>query len=563
MLVFHPLSPRAHVGLLALCSLLLLASTGVLAFDLIGSPILGTDSQRGFGERVSLSFDGTVVAIGADFSLELRQVRIFRWDGGTWTQMGDNIDDGYSVSLSHDGTRVAIGSPRNGHPGLNGITRVFEWDNLNTVWEQMGGDIAEDPDDYWGYCVSLSYDGTRLAIGAPDTAYSDYTPYARIFDWDGNSWTQLGSDLDGEAVGDYSGYSVSLSSDGTRVAIGAPGPNGWTGHVQIFELVGTTWTQLGSDIDGTGAGDYFGFSVSLSEDGSRVAVGSPQFFANNPTPGYTGVFEWNDMNLTWEQMGEYIVGDEVGNGLEASGYSVSLDAAGSRLAIGAPAPFPDPTLGSTRVFAWSGTSWMQVGEVIYGLARQSGISVALAKDGKSVAVGEPRSPSPPYYDGDVRIFRVSIPSPSPSPTVSASPSPTVSASPSPTVSASPSPAVSASPSPIVSPSPTISASASPSPSPFVEPSGSDDRLFLYIPHAFTYSLPAPAAAVDVTFFDDLRSTLPGVAVYTGPNLGSFSWAPHHVYPTSQGRIHIESSADNTNHDDLLVTVDIYRRRSEK
>ena len=36
------------------------------------------------------------------------------------------------------------------------------------------------------------------------------------------SWSQLGADIDGEAAGDYSGYSVSLSSDGTIVAIGAP-----------------------------------------------------------------------------------------------------------------------------------------------------------------------------------------------------------------------------------------------------------------------------------------------------------------------------------------------------
>ena len=34
-------------------------------------------------------------------------------------------------------------------------------------------------------------------------------------------WTQLGSDINGEAAGDTSGVSVSLSSDGKRVAIGA------------------------------------------------------------------------------------------------------------------------------------------------------------------------------------------------------------------------------------------------------------------------------------------------------------------------------------------------------
>ncbi|MDC1063604.1 hypothetical protein OAQ16_04095, partial [Flavobacteriales bacterium] len=33
---------------------------------------------------------------------------------------------------------------------------------------------------------------------------------------------QIGLDIDGEAADDYSGYSVSISSDGNTVAIGAP-----------------------------------------------------------------------------------------------------------------------------------------------------------------------------------------------------------------------------------------------------------------------------------------------------------------------------------------------------
>ena len=40
------------------------------------------------------------------------------------------------------------------------------------------------------------------------------------------SQTQLGSYIDGEAAYDYSGRSVSMSSDGTIVAIGAYRNNG-------------------------------------------------------------------------------------------------------------------------------------------------------------------------------------------------------------------------------------------------------------------------------------------------------------------------------------------------
>ena len=61
------------------------------------------------------------------------------------------------------------------------------------------------------------------------------------------SQTLLGSDIDGKAAGDYSGNSVALSSNGTRVAIGAPSD---AGQVRVFDWNGTALTQLGADIDG-------------------------------------------------------------------------------------------------------------------------------------------------------------------------------------------------------------------------------------------------------------------------------------------------------------------------
>ena len=88
--------------------------------------------------------------------------------------------------------------------------------------------------------------------------------------------TQLGADIDGEAAFDNSGYTVSLSSDGDTVAIGArlnDGNGNYAGHVRIYEYSSGSWTQLGADIDGEAAGDYSG-SVSLSSDGSTVAIGA-------------------------------------------------------------------------------------------------------------------------------------------------------------------------------------------------------------------------------------------------------------------------------------------------
>jgi Flp pilus assembly pilin Flp len=91
------------------------------------------------------------------------------------------------------------------------------------------------------------------------------------------TWTQIGSDIDGEAVLIISGRSVSLSSDGSILAIGAWGNDGSglnAGHVRVYENLSGTWTQVGSDIDGEAAGDLSGFSVSLSDDGLTLAIGA-------------------------------------------------------------------------------------------------------------------------------------------------------------------------------------------------------------------------------------------------------------------------------------------------
>ena len=85
-------------------------------------------------------------------------------------------------------------------------------------------------------------------------------------------FTQIGNDFYGRAAGDILGTSVSLSSDGSVVAISSPQLNniesGADGYVSIYKNVDNTWTQIGSDLD------QLGDSVSLSSDGSVVAIGS-------------------------------------------------------------------------------------------------------------------------------------------------------------------------------------------------------------------------------------------------------------------------------------------------
>lgn len=119
------------------------------------------------------------------------------------------------------------------------------------------------------------------------------------------SWIQLGSNIDGDTANDKAGSSVSLNSAGDRVAIGTPNSNSFTGHVRIYEWNNTSWVQLGSDINGNSANDTSGSSVSINSDGDRVAIGSPGF---GSIAGYTSIYEWN--NTSWVQLGLDINGEE-------------------------------------------------------------------------------------------------------------------------------------------------------------------------------------------------------------------------------------------------------------
>merc|ERR1712100_270061 len=112
-----------------------------------------------------------------------------------------------------------------------------------------------------------------------------------------------GQDIDGEARGDESGYAVSLSSDGKTVVIGAPDndDNGYNaGHVRVYEYDETIleWTQLGQDIDGEAEGDRSGRSVSLSGDGKMVAIGAPNNDDNGKNTGHVRIFTYEERSTS-------------------------------------------------------------------------------------------------------------------------------------------------------------------------------------------------------------------------------------------------------------------------
>jgi len=393
-------------------------SAGPIVITQVGSDIDGEAAGDQSGYSVSMSSDGTRVAIGAygndGNGFNSGHVRVYAESGGTWTKVGQDINgeaagdaSGWSVSMSSDGTRVAIGAYRNDGNGSNsGHVRVYA--ESGGTWYKVGQDIdGEAAGDESGWSVSMSSDGTRVAIGAP---YNDGTGnsagHVRVYADSGYmGWAKVGLDIDGEATNDNSGYSVSMSSDGTRVAIGAWGPdaNGSnSGHVRVYSESGGTWTKVGQDIDGDTFYDNSGWSVSMSSDGTRVAIGAPYNDGTGTSAGHVRVYA--ESGGTWTQVGADIDGEAA---FDQSGRSVSMSSDGTRVAIGA--PYNETNAGHVRVYAESGGTWTKVGQQdIDGEAAsdQSGWSVSMSSDGTRVAIGAYLNDDNGADAGHARVYSI-------------------------------------------------------------------------------------------------------------------------------------------------------------
>jgi hypothetical protein len=485
-------------------------------WNFLGGDIDGEVANDRSGYSNSLSADGTIVAIGAVYNNGVNgtysgHVRVYKYDVTKttavtdqtspdygpvgWRRLGQDIDgeaagdfSGYSVSLSADGTILAIGASENNANGsYSGHVRVYKYDvtKTNAVtdqtspdygpvgWRRLGQDIdGEATNDYSGYSVSLSADGTIVAIGASENnANGSYSGHVRVYKYDVTKttavtdqsspdfgpvgWRRLGKDIDGEAAGDFSGVSVSLSTDGTIVAIGARSNNANgidSGHVRVYkyDVTKTTavtdqtspdygsvgWRRLGHDIDGEAASDNSGYSVSLSADGTIVAIGAYGNDANGNNSGHVRVYKYDVTKTTavtdqsspdygpvgWRRLGKDIDGEAAG---DKSGYSVSLSADGTILAIGASENNANGSYsGDVRVYKYDVTKttdvtdqsspdygpigWRRLGQDIDGEAASdySGVSVSLSADGTIVAIGAYQNDGNGSNSGNVRVYKI-------------------------------------------------------------------------------------------------------------------------------------------------------------
>jgi hypothetical protein len=382
----------------------------------LGSDIDGEAASDQSGYSIAISSDGTSVAIGAPYNDEggsnAGQVRVYNYNGIIWTKIGTDIDgeaandwSGYSVAISSDGTTVAIGAPYNGVGG-NQVGQVRVYKNIADTWTKIGLDIdGEAAYDNSGSSVAISSDGTTVAIGAPSNdGVGNNAGQVRVYQNIAGTWTKIGGDIDGEAASDQSGFSVAISSDGTTVAIGAlynDGSGSNAGQVRVYQKIAGTWTKIGADIDGETANDNSGSSVAISSDGTTVAIGAPNNDGGGSNAGQVRVYK--KIAGSWTKIGVDIDGEAAN---DYSGWSVAISSDGTKVAIGANGnDGSGNNAGQVRVYQNIAGTWTKIGGDIDGEAAsdQSGFSVAISSDGTTVAIGAPING---YSAGHVRVYEI-------------------------------------------------------------------------------------------------------------------------------------------------------------
>ncbi len=352
----------------------------------LGNDILSSDAN--FASKLALSANGQRVAVTA-FGTANGTTRVYERVGSTWTQIGGDIIGeaagdraGTSVDINAAGSRVAIGAYLNdGGGNASGHVRVY--DLVGNTWTQVGADLDGDAAGWGlGWSVALSASGDRLVTGGPTNGGTNGR--FKAFELVGGTWTQLGATVPG--IHEF-GDAVDISADGTTIAVSSPSAAGSSraGTVQVFRLTGGNWSQVGNTLQGEAIADLFGEGLSLSANGSRIAVAAP----NDREGGVSGggdpagkVRVFDLVGGTWTQVGGDVLGSTGLNG-EGLGETLEISADGTRFAA------TGSSQNLAKVYTLAGGAWVQIGTDIVGVngqaARPEGL--ALSGDGRTVAVG--------------------------------------------------------------------------------------------------------------------------------------------------------------------------------
>jgi len=378
-------------------------------WEQIGSTFNGAYINTRLGEAVSISGDGSVIAVGGreepgPFPSK-GQVKVYVNTGGAWTQRGGNLDGdsvldyfGQSASVSSDGLRLVVGAPGYGGSGntnLRGRVYVYDWNG--TAWIETvvdtgaAGGSGFSFGDGLGRTVTISGDGNTIAATSAynDDAGTDFGKVT-VYRYSSGTWSQLGSSINGTGDTSYNfAYSLSLSQNGTILSIGTHEQNATNparsraGEVKVFEYSGGSWSQIGATFEGSASFEYLGIAASLSADGTKIAIGA---YGYSSYDGRVNVWEYNSGTTSWSQIGSDILGGS--NSYLGTGVSLSGD--GTHLVLTENNKDVTNYSGAVKIYQYSGGSWNQVGST---LNNTDPTFVSMSNNGKTFIVGSGKNGS--------------------------------------------------------------------------------------------------------------------------------------------------------------------------
>ncbi len=181
------------------------------------------------------------------------------------------------------------------------------------------------------------------------------------------------------------GIAVSMAADESRLLVGAFGQDAARGSARVFARTGGSWTEEAA-LQGLPAApdDRFGWSVAMNADGSRVAVGAPLSDVVVSDGGAVWIF--SRTGTTWTEEAQLF---GIGGASDELGSSVAISADGTRVVAGL--PLDEPYIGgSAFVWAYDGSTWqwdawLWPTELTAGA--RFGHSVAISGDGTRILIG--------------------------------------------------------------------------------------------------------------------------------------------------------------------------------
>jgi hypothetical protein len=263
-----------------------------------------------------------------------------------------------------------------------------------TKWVQVGQNISwtsNGTNPFDDNSISMSSDGRVIAIGqTQDDASNDFTGRVDLFQYNSFfGWSRYGSPI--ERVGDPRaanfGFSVSLNDDGTVIAVGDPGTNldSSQGRAFVFEYVNEEWVQKGQVINPGGGVNklYAGRSVSISADGNTVAVMIQNQDRTPNPPTFVRVYRYDNEKSLWRPLGSDVYGR-----LASINDALSLDLCKTGFTFAFSSLVPES--GYVEMYKYNGTDWFLMGDAIEvedDVNEAVGITVVMSDSGETVAFG--------------------------------------------------------------------------------------------------------------------------------------------------------------------------------